>query len=517
MSSEIPPRPRGFAFLRSALGLPALVLATVSLVMFVSGLIIVQREFDRLDRTGQDVARRTFARWTRTASADYLGVRNLVDDADAWRRADLAVEPGTRQHVADSLDRLGRWFETQNTRAPLLEVSRLVLRRSDDSSPLEWSTRGIEGAASRSVRVPVLEAGEQVPAVWLDVRYQVEPDLAAAASALETSYRRMLLAIVGLSGYSLLCLIYTGLHAQAARRQSAQEAARQATIDLADRTCHELGNLAYVLGNERRNLDDHLDLVDQSLAALGPAFDAAIERARIGPELAERLRASWLRELARRGLDGELESSQALARTVCDQMSLCAKYVTLTVRELDSYLKESQIPPRIEALDLRPCVDEALMLLAPALSASNTTVTRDVATDPTAVRAMADRRLLVHAIVNVVKNAIEAVAQSGRAPIVAIRTLDDGNHVTLEISDNGPGFPTDGLARIFDPGFSTKGAGRGRGLAIVRTSIEKQGGTITAANVPGSGAHVSIALPREGGRRALRSGSFLSAQAKMPN
>ena len=63
------------------------------------------------------------------------------------------------------------------------------------------------------------------------------------------------------------------------------------------------------------------------------------------------------------------------------------------------------------------------------------------------------------------------------------------------MADNGPGIPEAARSRIFDLGYSTKGAGRGRGLAIVRESVRAQGGKLLLACPPGRGAVFQIGLP----------------------
>ena len=65
----------------------------------------------------------------------------------------------------------------------------------------------------------------------------------------------------------------------------------------------------------------------------------------------------------------------------------------------------------------------------------------------------------------------------------------------LELTDNGPGFPEDMLANIFDPYVTNKPKGTGLGLAIVKKIIEEHGGSIVAENAPEGGAKIVIRLP----------------------
>ena len=63
------------------------------------------------------------------------------------------------------------------------------------------------------------------------------------------------------------------------------------------------------------------------------------------------------------------------------------------------------------------------------------------------------------------------------------------------MADRGPGIPATELPYVFDLGFSTKGAGRGRGLAIVRESVAAQGGELRVESSPGEGTQFRVGLP----------------------
>jgi signal transduction histidine kinase len=484
------------AGLHRALGTPGLLIGALSLLMVGFGLVIVQREYDRMGRTRSALVRRVVARWVRTASADYLGARNLTDDVELWRRGRPDLETA-RRAVERSLARLGAWFDQQATRAPFLQVVSLSLHGVGDEAPLNWPARPTPVADTLVERdIELLPAQGSLPAVHFDARVRVEAEVAGVLSGLEASYRRLLLAVLGLSGYSMLCLVYMGWHAHSLRQRASREAARQAALDLADRTCHELGNVAFVLSNERRNLADHLALVEALLEEHDAALDAALARARVEPDAAARLRSSLRRELTRRGLDfdAELRGGAALAREVCRQIDLCAQYIGLTVRELDGTLKQTTLPVQVAPLDAATVIDEALALLGPALSAAAARVERDLGADP--VRVLADRRLLVHALVNILKNALEATRGAGVAPRLVVSAGGAADSAWIAVRDNGPGVAPALRGRLFEAGASTKGAGRGRGLVIVKDALAAQGARITWGNNPDAGATFRITLRR---------------------
>jgi signal transduction histidine kinase len=95
-----------------------------------------------------------------------------------------------------------------------------------------------------------------------------------------------------------------------------------------------------------------------------------------------------------------------------------------------------------------------------------------------------DRRLLERAIVNLLENALQAVAERGDVSL-RVRAREDARGVEIEVSDSGPGLSAEAKARIFEPFFSTKTGGSGLGLALVRKIAEEHGGTASLETGPG--------------------------------
>ncbi len=95
---------------------------------------------------------------------------------------------------------------------------------------------------------------------------------------------------------------------------------------------------------------------------------------------------------------------------------------------------------------------------------------------------------------NIIDNAVSAMGEQG---VITIRTSCDGDHVTVEIADNGPGIPKEIQPRIFDPFFTTKdvGDGTGLGLDVARRIITARcGGEIDLRSKPGETVF-SVRLP----------------------
>jgi signal transduction histidine kinase len=100
-------------------------------------------------------------------------------------------------------------------------------------------------------------------------------------------------------------------------------------------------------------------------------------------------------------------------------------------------------------------------------------------------------------VLNLVRNAIEAVEEAGIAGSVikvgVAQTAD--NEIAVSVIDHGPGIAPEDAEHIFDPFFSTKGAGLGVGLSISRAIVEAHGGRLSLAPNDGGGCIFQFTLP----------------------
>ncbi|MDQ6655682.1 MAG: ATP-binding protein, partial [Verrucomicrobiota bacterium] len=103
-----------------------------------------------------------------------------------------------------------------------------------------------------------------------------------------------------------------------------------------------------------------------------------------------------------------------------------------------------------------------------------------------------DRDQLKQVFYNVIKNSFEAMKQRG---ILRIRTDMDATHVKVSFTDTGGGMSAESLSRVFEPYFTTKEAGTGLGLLIVRRIVREHGGEMSLESNEGKGLTLTIRLP----------------------
>lgn len=142
--------------------------------------------------------------------------------------------------------------------------------------------------------------------------------------------------------------------------------------------------------------------------------------------------------------------------------------------------------PEMRPARLDVIVSNALEIDPPP---SRVTVEREAADDPAWVACDPDQLAIV--IGNLIRNAYEAMPEAG---VLRLRILREGATWALDVEDNGQGIPPEDLARILEPLYSTKARGLGLGLAIARSLLEKNRGTLRVRSELGGGSCFTILI-----------------------
>lgn len=168
------------------------------------------------------------------------------------------------------------------------------------------------------------------------------------------------------------------------------------------------------------------------------------------------------------------------------------------VRRVQDFVRKSD--PRLEPIDLAACIEESVALLEP--EARRARIAIEIATPPDLPRTRADRVLLTQVLVNLLRNAVEALAAApperrrirveaaGTEPVAA----NGRARVEVVVRDWGPGIAPAIAATLFQPFVSTKSAGLGLGLTICRSIIEVHGSRILYESAGDGGAVFRFAL-----------------------
>src|SRR5262249_9432114 len=161
---------------------------------FGFGLFVLAREYDRPRWTSSRSAQRLLESWVR--SPDLRGF-TLVDFVDAWREASPSERPSHQTTLRYALANLGGELDRLYKRFPFLHVVWMDLTSPGVGSLARWASPQPYRSAGTQVQVRsrLSPPGEE-PAVDLEIRYRVAPEFDDSLRSLETSYHRLLLALL---------------------------------------------------------------------------------------------------------------------------------------------------------------------------------------------------------------------------------------------------------------------------------------------------------------------------------
>lgn len=176
----------------------------------------------------------------------------------------------------------------------------------------------------------------------------------------------------------------------------------------------------------------------------------------------------------------------------------CTATITREVAGLkamvDEFSRFARMPhARLESSDLNEVVRQAVTLYEDRLH----DIRMDVRLARTLPPAMLDQEQMRRVLVNLIDNALEAVASVEGERRITIATAHDParGQLLVEVTDTGHGIPREDLTRLFQPYFSTRERGTGLGLAIVQRIMNEHGGRIRAEQNRPRGAKFIIELP----------------------
>jgi len=137
----------------------------------------------------------------------------------------------------------------------------------------------------------------------------------------------------------------------------------------------------------------------------------------------------------------------------------------------------------------------AALLLGKSAEAAERGVELTIAPDSELDDVPLPSREVVTILGNLIDNALEAAMQGGDPGRVLVRVRTDGGRFVVQVADNGPGLPPDAARDAFQRGWTTKGEGRGIGLALVGQAVARLGGTIEVGAADLGGALFTVRLP----------------------
>jgi len=191
-------------------------------------------------------------------------------------------------------------------------------------------------------------------------------------------------------------------------------------------------------------------------------------------------------ELLRARILPELPEAQA-------ELDVIAQEIVRLDRVVRTFLDFTRpLELQTEELDLAKIAAELADLVKPEAERQGVALETEGLGEPAPVRG--DAGLLKQALLNVLRNALEAMPSGGR---LRVQLHARAGQAELEIADTGPGIPPELREKVFDLYYTTKKNGTGIGLAMTYRAVQLHGGSIEIGDAPEGGALVRIRLPLE--------------------
>lgn len=194
---------------------------------------------------------------------------------------------------------------------------------------------------------------------------------------------------------------------------------------------------------------------------------------------------------SRRLLAGSADPNLTKIESALDRAAEQAVRAGQIIRRLRDFVARGESEKRVESLS--KLIEEAGALGLAGAREQNVQLRFNL--DQNADLVLADRVQIQQVLVNLFRNALEAMAQSPRRELVVTNTSVADDMIEIEVSDTGSGFQDDVIPNLFQTFFTTKETGMGVGLSISRSIIEAHGGHMWAESNTSGGATFRFTLP----------------------
>jgi nitrogen fixation/metabolism regulation signal transduction histidine kinase len=193
-----------------------------------------------------------------------------------------------------------------------------------------------------------------------------------------------------------------------------------------------------------------------------------------------------LDDVAKGGTDAE-----SAIKDAHDALDTIAQRGNGLLQFVESYRRLTRLPtPRMQTFPVAELFSRVRQLMTAELEQRSISVTQSVA--PEAASLTADGVLIEQSVINLVRNAMDAVSGAEAGEIVLASELDASGRQVLSVTDNGPGMDERTLENIFVPFFTTKREGSGIGLSVVQQIMRSHHGRVAVASAPGQGTSVRL-------------------------
>src|SRR5882724_9603605 len=240
-------------------------------------------------------------------------------------------------------------------------------------------------------------------------------------------------------------------------------------------------SVAHEIGNPLNALHIHLQLMEREIRKLRRLADERKSSSAAAKGTGRARHATITADNDAADVGRKLEQYVAVAKGEINRLDYIITQFLHAIRPT---------PPQLKPDSLNPVVLKTLELLQPELENRGLHVRTKLARQLPATPL--DAQQIQQVLVNLVKNALQAMSKGGTLTIQTGETSDD---VWVSVTDTGGGIPQEQINRIFEPFYTTKKKGSGLGLMIVQRIVRTHGGRIEVESNIGRGTTFRIWLP----------------------
>lgn len=349
-------------------------------------------------------------------------------------------------------------------------------------APVTAHADGVEALQAKAGGSTYLSIMSDMPEAGWQVRLLVPQGLVEP----QVWQTRLLVLSLLVLATTAIALFLTRLRRRQEREQEKRQIMQGALRELERRVDQRTGDLTEANRLLRREIEEHEQTRDEliqaaKLAALGQ-MSAGINHELNQPLAAMKTYADNARTFLDRGKLEQAAWNLGQISDLTDRMAQISGQLKVFSRRSSGQLLRVSVPA---------CVDGARRIVGTRLAQSGAELLIDLPDEELYVAA--DVVQLEQVLVNLIGNACDALVDQPKK-LITLTARREGEHVKLQVQDNGPGIAPDKLKRIFDPFFTTTDSGLGLGLSISHTIVQRLGGSLTAANSAAGGATFRLLL-----------------------
>jgi len=419
--------------------------------------------------------------------------RDIIRTLDTERRT---MFEATRAAMQNELRELGSEETRQLALALTGELDAAQAEWAGDKESRERLFAALEAGDEQTVNRELIMVGameHNADKRLAALAKHVDQAMKALSDAARSRERRAVLELALLAALTLAVGVGVSIHTRrllGPLERVTQRAKAVARGDLTpqptERTDDEIGELATAF--------------ERMVGSVAKAQNRAVANERLAAigKMAAHVTHEIRNPLSSIGLNIELLEENLAEAGVGGESKTLLTAITREVQRLEhlseEYLRVARLPqPRMESEDIAAKVQEIAAFAKLEMDRANIKLAVDI--EDEVPPALFDEGQIRQAILNVLRNAREAMSSTDGGGTITIYVRAEGMSVVIGVDDEGSGIPDDVRSRIFDPFFSTKGEGTGLGLAITRQIVEAHGGSISVEKREPGGTSFRLLLP----------------------